>query len=903
MNQRLIKLSKELNIPLVATNDTHYINKEDYKAQDTLICIQTGKKLHDSDRMKIEIDEFYLKSPEEMKKAFINLPEAIENTVKIANSCNFNFEFGDTKLPEFILDSILSHEEYLSELCKEGLKNRYPHLDNSNVDKGLYNSTLTKFSKEELEKRLNYELDVINSMGFTDYFLIVWDLVKYAKDNNIPVGPGRGSGAGSLAAYTLGITDIDPIKYDLLFERFLNPDRISMPDFDIDFCNENREKIIEYASNKYGSDHVAQIITFGTMSAKAVIRDVGRVLDSPFNIVNTLAKFIPNGPKIKIDDAIKNDKEFEKYISENVEAQRILEYARKLEGMPRNISTHACGVVITNKPVLEYVPLYNNEGNIVTQYTMETLSDLGLLKMDFLGLRTLTVIEDTKKIIKKIHNIDVEIPRTYDDPNVYKLWQKGDLMGVFQFESDGMRKVMKELMPDNLEDIIAGVSLYRPGPMNQIPRFIKGKRDPNSVTYLDESLKPILEVTYGCMVYQEQIMQIARELAGYTLARADLLRRAMGKKKLEIMQEERETFVNGCLKNNISKENANIIFDEMMEFAKYAFNKSHAAAYSILSYQTAYLKTYYRAEFLAATMNSYLGNLDKVPTYIEDAISSNIEVLAPSVNESFMKFTKVKNENKIRFGLGSIKNVGITPATNIIEERKRNGDYKDFTDFVTRVYPLGVNKKAIESLVKCGACDNLGYNRATLIASYEEVIASVTKNKNEFENQQSLFELFEEEVKEDYNNNIYTLTEDLTQIQKLAYEKELIGIYVSGHPLSKIYPMFKDKINFNSKDFKEIKNKESTKTWPKDKITTLGIVDSIKKRITKKGTVMYILTIDDIYGQFEVVCFENTWDRYKNIIVEGSVLALFANMIGRQENNISLFLEQVAPVQFKKSEK
>lgn len=644
-NQKLIELSRELDIPLVATNDAHYLKREDAYNHEVLLCIQTGKRMTDPDRMRFETDELYVKSPEEMSDYFRNVPDAIENTVKIAEKCNVEFEFGHTILPNYdVPKEFATHYDYLEKLTKDGLIQRYGENPS-----------------EEIKQRAEYELSVINKMGYVDYFLIVWDYIHYAKTHNIPVGPGRGSGAGSIVAYAIGITDIDPIAYGLIFERFLNPERISMPDFDVDFCFEKRDKVIEYVEEKYGKDHVSQIITFGTMSARMVIRDVARVLDLPYAEADKLAKMIPNELHITIKKAMEQNRELKELYESSEDIKKLLDIAMALEGMPRQASTHACGIVITKEPVVNYVPLYVRDGAISTQYIMTTLEELGLLKMDFLGLRTLTVIQDTIDLVKKNQGIDVHFDEKMNDPKVYKLWQNGESVGIFQFESQGMTNFMKELKPDCLEDIIAGVSLYRPGPMDQIPRYIANKKDPEHAVYTHPALKPILEVTYGCMVYQEQVMQIVRDLAGYSLGRADLVRRAMGKKKLDVMAKEREIFIHGqvdengniivpgCVRNGIDEQSANKIFDEMAEFAKYAFNKSHAAAYAVVSYRTAYLKAYYPAEFMAAMLNSFLGNLDKIPGYIEECKRLGIEILKPDMNKSETKFTVDKKQ--IRFGL------------------------------------------------------------------------------------------------------------------------------------------------------------------------------------------------------------------------------------------------------------
>ena len=657
-NQKLIQLARKLDIPLVATNDAHYLKREDAYNHEVLLCIQTGKRMSDEDRMKFDTDELYVKSPEEMSEYFKAFPDAIENTVKIAEQCNVEFEFGHTILPNYdVSPEYPTHYDFLKELCDKGLEKRYG-----------------KNLSEEIQKRAEYELGIIKKMGYVDYYLIVWDFIHYAKTNGIPVGPGRGSGAGSILAYAIEITDIDPIKYGLLFERFLNPERISMPDFDVDFSDERRQEVIDYVARKYGHDHVSQIITFGTMAAKMVIRDVARVLDYPYAEADALAKMIPNEIHITIKKALEQNKELRDRYESDEQTKKILDIAMGLEGMPRQASTHACGVVITKDPVDTYVPLYVRDGQINTQYIMTTLEELGLLKMDFLGLRNLTVIQNTIDMVKVNHGIDVEFDHDMSDPKVYKLWQDGNTSGIFQFESQGMTNFMKELKPDCLEDLIAGVSLYRPGPMDQIPRYIRGKQNPGHNEYTHPSLEPILNVTYGCMVYQEQVMQIVRDLAGYSLGRADLVRRAMGKKKLDVMAKEREVFIHGqvdedgnvvvpgCVRNGIDEVSANKIFDEMAEFAKYAFNKSHAACYAVVSYRTAYLKAYYPAEFMAATLNSYLGNLDKAPQYIDECKRLGIQILKPDINKSFEKFTVEVNNSeavgKIRFGLGAIKNVG-----------------------------------------------------------------------------------------------------------------------------------------------------------------------------------------------------------------------------------------------------
>ena len=755
VNQKLVELSRKLEIPFVITNDAHYLKKEDSYNHEVLLCVQTGKKMTDTDRMRFETDDFYIKSPEEIEEFFPNLKEGMENTVEIAEKCNVEFEFGHTILPNYdVPEEYNSHFDYLKKLCNDGINKRYEE-----------NIT------EEIKKRMEYELSVIEKMGYVDYFLIVWDFIHYAKSNGISVGPGRGSGAGSIVAYAIEITDIDPIKYNLLFERFLNPERISMPDFDVDFCYERRQEVIDYVCRKYGEDHVSQIITFGTMSARMVIRDVGRVLDVPYAEADKLAKMIPNELKITISKALEQNRELKELYETDEKVENLINIAMGLEGLPRQASTHACGVVITKEPVVNYVPLYVRDGNISTQYIMTTLEELGLLKMDFLGLRTLTVISDAKKLVKENRGIDVEFDKDMNDKNVYKLWCEGKTSGIFQFESAGMTNFMKELKPDGLEDIIAGVSLYRPGPMDQIPRYIKNKLNPEHIEYTHPSLEPILHVTYGCMVYQEQVMQIVRELAGYSLGRADLVRRAMGKKKLDVMAKEREYFIHGqtddngniiipgCIRNGIDEESANKIFDEMAEFAKYAFNKSHAAAYAVVAYQTAYLKAYYKEEFMAATLNSFLGNLDKIPEYIDECKKMNIEILKPDINKSFTKFTV--DNGKIRFGLGSIKNVGIVAIENIVKEREKNGPYKDLIDFCERIQGETVNKKCIECLIKAGTFDDFKETRKTLLASFEGIINTIiNEGKRSLKGQVTMFDLGNNEEKlEEIKYNYIKLSE------------------------------------------------------------------------------------------------------------------------------------------------
>ena len=904
-NQKLVMLARKLNIPLVATNDAHYLKREDAYNHEVLLCIQTGKRMSDEDRMHFDTEELYVKSPEEMSEYFKAFPDAIENTVKIAEQCNVDFEFGHTILPNYdVPPEFPTHYDYFRKLCDDGIKKRYGENP----------------SKEILD-RAEYEIGVIKKMGYVDYFLIVWDFIHYAKTHDIPVGPGRGSGAGSIIAYAIEITDIDPMKYGLLFERFLNPERISMPDFDVDFCYEHRQDVIDYVSEKYGHDHVSQIITFGTMAAKMVIRDVARVLDVPYAEADSLAKMIPNELHITIKKALEQNKELKDKYENDEKVRKILDVAMGLEGMPRQASTHACGIVITKEPVDTYVPLYVRDNQISTQYIMTTLEELGLLKMDFLGLRTLTVIQDTINLVKKNRGINVEFDKDMADPKVYKLWQEGKSCGIFQFESQGMTNFMKELKPDCLEDLIAGVSLYRPGPMDQIPRYIKGKLNPGHNEYTHPSLEPILNVTYGCMVYQEQVMQIVRDLAGYSLGRADLVRRAMGKKKLDVMAKEREIFIHGqldekgnivvpgCIRNGIDEKSANKIFDEMAEFAKYAFNKSHAACYAVVAYRTAYLKAYYPAEFMAATLNSFLGNLDKIPQYIDECKNLGIQILRPSINKSETKFTTEYEEEldeyskkaKLRFGLGSIKNVGTVPVDNIVKERNENGSYKSFIDFCERIADESVNKKCIESLIKAGAFDEFEQTRSTLLASYEGIVDSIQNSKKkEMNGQVSMFDLGSEKEKEELKGKKYTFKEkeELPNKELLALEKEMLGIYLSGHPLEKIRKQIETQTNINTIQLNSINeqiksnmeiegtsnNKEENKYVDGQKVKYAGIITSIKKKYTKNNKIMAFITIEDLYGTAEVICFENAYINAENSLVEENIVLVEGRLSIREDD-------------------
>ena len=896
-NQKLVQLARKLDIPLVATNDAHYLKREDAYNHEILLCIQTGKRMSDEDRMRFESDELYVKSPQEMSDYFSAFPDAIENTVKIANKCNVEFEFGHTILPNYdVPPEFKTHYDFLEKLCFDGLKKRYGENPS-----------------EEIIKRAEYELGIIKKMGYVDYYLIVWDFIHYAKSNGIPVGPGRGSGAGSILAYSIGITDIDPMKYGLLFERFLNPERISMPDFDVDFCYEHRQDVIDYVSNKYGHDHVSQIITFGTMAAKMVIRDVARVLDFPYAEADKLAKMIPNELHITIPKAIEQNKELKDVYDNDEQIHKLLDIAIALEGMPRQASTHACGVVITKDPVDTYVPLYVRDNQISTQYIMTTLEELGLLKMDFLGLRTLTVIQDTINLVKQTRGIDVEFDKEMNDSKVYKLWQEGHSSGIFQFESQGMTNFMKELKPDCLEDLIAGVSLYRPGPMDQIPRYVKGKMNPGHNEYTHPALEPILNVTYGCMVYQEQVMQIVRDLAGYSLGRADLVRRAMGKKKLDVMAKEREVFINGqvdengniivpgCVRNGIDAKSADKIFDEMSEFAKYAFNKSHAACYAVVAYRTAYLKAYYPAEFMASMLNSFLGNLDKVPEYIDECKRLGIEILKPDINKSYTRFTV--EDGKIRFGLGSVKNVGLQPVENIIKDRDIKGPFVSFTDFCERMAGESVNKKCVESLIKSGTFSDFPETRATLIASFETIIDTIQSyNKKGMSGQVSMFDLGGEE-----DNNLneikYNFSEqtELNERELLSMEKEMLGIYISGHPLEKIREQIIATTNISSLQMHEIDNQNLSEEANTTKLNFVdgqdvkiaGVISSVKKKYTKNNKIMVFLTIEDLYGTAEIIVFEPTYLKSQDILVEENIVLIDGRLSIREDDATKIVAKEI----------
>lgn len=885
VNQLTLRLAEETGIPLVVTNDVHYIKDEDANPHEVLLCIQTGKTMEDEDRMVYEGGQFYLKSPSEMEALFPYALEALENTNKIAERCQVDFTFHELKLPKFDVPEGKTAEAFLRELCYKGLQRRY--------------ETITP----ELEERLEYELGIIIQMGFVDYFLIVGDFIKYAKDHDIPVGPGRGSAAGSIVAYTLEITNIDPIKYQLLFERFLNPERVSMPDIDIDFCYERRQEVIEYVIQKYGADRVAQIVTFGTLAARAVIRDVGRAINMPYADVDKVAKMIPNELKITIKKALEMNGELRELYNNHEQIKYLLDTSMKLEGLPRHSSMHAAGVVISNKPVVEYVPLNASEGVVTTQFPMTTLEELGLLKMDFLGLRTLTVIDNAVKLIKKNHGIDIDIEKIDDhDPKVYELIASGSTEGIFQLESAGMKNFMKELAPTCLEDIIAGVSLYRPGPMDFIPKYVEGKRDADRITYTHPALEPILQNTYGCIVYQEQVMQIVRDLAGYSLGRSDLLRRAMGKKKIDVMNKEREIFLNGdgdsvpgCIKNGIPADIANKIFDEMVDFAKYAFNKSHAAAYAVVAYQTAYLKTYYKVEFMAALMTSVMDVTSKITGYMETCKRMNISVLSPDINEGHAYFDA--KGDQIIYGLAAIKNVGKNVIERIVEEREKNGHFKSLTDFYNRMESKDTNKRSIESLILAGAFDQLGGKRSQYMAVYKQIASGISlSRKNNIQGQIDLFAFGGEEVVED-KDHLPDIPE-FDSKELLNYEKEVMGIYLSGHPLDKVRGSLEEYITLTSDELMTSQEDEETEETIYDgkRVVVGGILIEKKVIFTKQNKKMAFLTLEDIRGTMEIVVFPNSFEQF-SCFAEDSVFVIKGRVSIKEETNAVILAEEITTLE------
>lgn len=888
INPMLIRLSKELNIPLAATNDAHYVDKQDSKIQQVLICIQTNHTLGEDTGLEFGTQEFYLKSEEEMREAFSECPQAVDNTAKIAEQCHVEFEFGKTKLPHFDVPDGWSHFDWFANLCRKGLKERYGDSP-----------------PQEYIDRLEYELGIIDKMGYTDYYLIVHDFIRHAKSVGIPVGPGRGSGAASICAYCIGITGIDPMKYNLLFERFLNPERVSMPDFDVDFCFERRGEVIDYVIDKYGADHVAQIVTFGTMAAKAAIRDVGRAMGMSYSAVDNIAKQIPNELNITLEKALKRSAEFKALYDKDAEAHELIDTAMKVEGMPRHASTHAAGVVITHDPVVSYVPLARNDEAIVTQFTMTTLEELGLLKMDFLGLRTLTVIRNAEKAIRNtdpsfsIENIDME------DRQVFDMLCAGQTEGVFQFESAGMRSVLSQLKPESVEDLIAVISLYRPGPMDSIPTYIENRHNPAKIKYKTPKLKSILDVTYGCIVYQEQVMQICRELAGYSYGRADIVRRAMSKKKHDVMLRERDSFVNGAVDENgnilcegavrrgVPAGVANEIFDEMISFASYAFNKAHAAAYAFVAYRTAWLKCHYPCEFLAALLTSFLDNSGKVAQYINECSRLGIKILPPHVNRSTEAFEV--SDGNIHFSLLAVKNLGRGFIRRMVDERTMNGNFKDFYDFCRRMYGKDFNRRAIESLVKCGAFDGMGANRRQMCAVIDPIIEELdnTKRRN-VEGQIGFGDLSSgsaAEPTESKSSFAYPPAEEFSPEMLLKYEKEVAGMYLSGHPMAQYRELSKA---LKCAQIGDIAAEES-RYKDNDRVLLLGLITSAKKKITKSDATMAFLNFEDMTGSIEVIVFPKTLIEKPTMFHEGNILLLHGRVSMREDEDTKVVCEAVEP--------
>ena len=883
VNQQLLKMHRETGIELVATNDVHYTLAEDAQPHDVLLCLQTGKKLSDENRMRYDGGQYYVKSPEEMERLFPYATEALENTHKIAQRCHVEIEFGVTKLPKFDVPQGYTSWEYLNELCFKGLEERYQPVT------------------EELKERLNYELSTIKNMGYVDYFLIVWDFIRYARDHDIMVGPGRGSAAGSLVAYTLGITQLDPIRYDLLFERFLNPERVSMPDIDVDFCFERRQEVIDYVRRKYGDDCVVQIVTFGTLAARGVIRDVGRVMDLPYAQVDTIAKMIPQELNITIDKALKMNPELKKSYEEQPEIHDLIDTARRLEGLPRHTSMHAAGVVISQKDVSEYVPLSRaQDGSIVTQFTMTTLEELGLLKMDFLGLRTLTVIQNAVHLIEQDTGVHLDMQKIdYNDKKVLDSLGTGRSDGVFQLESAGMKNFMKELKPQSLEDVIAGISLYRPGPMDFIPQYIRGKNHPDTIQYDCPQLEPILKPTYGCIVYQEQVMQIVRDLAGYTLGRSDLVRRAMAKKKAAVMAKERENFVYGneeegvpgCIANGISEQVANKIYDEMTDFAKYAFNKSHAAAYAVVSYQTAWLKYYYPVEFMAALMTSCIDNPSKVSEYILNCRQMGIRILPPDINRSTGSFSV--EDGSIRYGMAAVKGIGKPVMEAIVEERERSGLFSSLKDFCQRLSGKEVNKRTIENFIKAGAFDSFGGTRKQFMMIYVQVMDTVNQEKkSSMTGQMSLFDIMGEEDKKSFEIRLPDVGEYAKE-SKLAFEKEVLGVYISGHPLEEYADVWKKNITAATSDFYPMEESGLPKVRDGAKVIVGGMITEKTIKYTKNNKVMAFITLEDLVGTVEVVVFPRDYERNAALIETDSKVFIMGNVSAEDDKASKLICEKI----------
>ena len=892
VNQQLLKMSAETGIGLVATNDVHYTYAEDAKPHDILLCIQTGKKLADENRMRYEGGQYYVKSPEEMEKLFPYALQALDNTQKIADRCHVEIEFGVTKLPKYDVPDGMTSWEYLQKLCHEGLEKRYHD------------------PSAELKERLDYELSTIKNMGYVDYFLIVWDFIKYAKDHGIAVGPGRGSAAGSIVSYCLGITTIDPIRYQLLFERFLNPERVSMPDIDVDFCFERRQEVIDYVVRKYGKDRVVQIVTFGTLAARGVIRDVGRVMDLPYAFVDSIAKMIPQELNITIDRALKENPELRRTYESDEQVKNLIDMAKRLEGLPRHSSMHAAGVVISQKSVDEYVPLSRAaDGSITTQFTMTTLEELGLLKMDFLGLRTLTVIQNAVGMArKKDPGLDME-KIDYNDQDVLNYIGTGKTDGIFQLESAGMKSFMKEPKPHSLEDIIAGISLYRPGPMDFIPQYIRGKNDASSITYDCPQLEPILKPTYGCIVYQEQVMQIVRDLAGYTLGRSDLLRRAMSKKKGDVMQKERQIFVYGdeeanvpgCIKNGIDEKTANKIYDEMIDFAKYAFNKSHAAAYAVVAYQTAWLKYYYPVEFMAALMTSVIENPSKVSEYIYACRQMDIRILPPDINKGVADFSV--DDGNIRYGLAAIKSIGRPVIQAVVEEREACGPYRNLEDFITRLSPKEIlNKRTIENFIKAGALDTLGGTRKQFMSIYIQIVDHVNQEKKySMAGQMSLFDMAPEGQKEDFLIRMPDVGE-YSKENLLAFEKEVLGIYISGHPLEEYEEKWRKAISATTADFQPDDETGRTKVRDGAREIIGGMITEKTVKHTKTNQMMAFVTVEDLLGTVEVVVFPRDYEKNRDYLETDSKVFIRGRVSEEDEKASKLICEKVIPFEQTKRE-
>lgn len=885
LNRELIALARELELDLVATNDIHYVRQEDAKYQDVLMCIQMGKTIDDDDRMKMTSEQLYVKSEEEMLELFGYIPEAIENTQKIADRCQVEIKFGELHLPEFKLPEDTTAFSYLQQLCRQGMEKHYG-------------------DDPAVKERLQYELDTIQSMGYVDYFLIVWDFIRYAKENDIMVGPGRGSAAGSVVAYCLGITNVDPLKYGLIFERFLNPERVSMPDIDIDFCYERRGEVIDYVNQKYGEDHVAQIVTFGTMAARLAIRDVGRALNVPYGTVDSVAKQIPNELKMTIEKALQVNGQLKQLYNSDPVIKNLIDTAKELEGLPRHTSTHAAGVVITKDPVHSYVPLQKNDDVITTQFTMTTIERLGLLKMDFLGLRTLTVMRDAVDHIKKQHGITVKIDElSFDDPEVYAMISRGETDGVFQLESGGMRQFMKELQPSSLEDIIAGISLYRPGPMESIPMYVANKNHPSMVRYKHPSLEHILNMTYGCIVYQEQVMQIVRELGGYSLGRADLVRRAMSKKKADVMEQERHNFiygvqdgeqsVDGAVKRGIDEETAKSIFDEMMDFASYAFNKSHAAAYAVVAYQTAWLRYHYPVEFFAALLTSFINLAAQVTKYILIVRAQGITILPPDINKSGRNFTV--DGGAIRFGLAAVKNVGGSVVDEIVEEREKNGVFHSFTDFCERMAGRKLTKRVVENLIKSGSFDGMQLKRSVLLSVYERVWdGAVNKIKTVMPGQIDMFSMMQTEDKEAYSKDNFEDMEEFSHRDILTMEKECIGIYISGHPLDE----YKDYVKgASSATVLSIHENEEHQFAIGDQVTLAGVISKVRNQLTKRGDLMKYIELEDLTGSIEVIVFPSQVVKFDKLLKQDTLVIVKGNLDIQDESAPKLRLEEIRPFQ------